>query len=117
MTDQPVLDAAAQDRLRRIGGGKLLAQMIDLFLKHGPERIGAIRSAAAAGDAAALERAAHTLKSSAGNLGAGALQDAAARAEEQAASGHIDAALIEHLTACHEATVHALGQVQEGLTA
>ncbi|MBW3551960.1 MAG: Hpt domain-containing protein [Gemmatimonadetes bacterium] len=81
-----VLEGAALERLLRIGGQDFLLEMIDLFLQHAPERIRAATAAAARGDDQALYRAAHSLKSTAANLGARALQQIAERVEGRAAA-------------------------------
>jgi HPt (histidine-containing phosphotransfer) domain-containing protein len=72
-----VLDGVALERLKSLGGPELLAQMIDLFLEHGSERLRAALAGERSGDRGAMERAAHSLKSTAGNLGAQALQRSA----------------------------------------
>ena len=64
--DAPVIDPVAFDRIRRVGGDRLLRQMIASFLEHAPLRM---QAALDATDGAAAARAAHSLKSSAGNLG------------------------------------------------
>lgn len=76
------LDRAALERLRRLGGERLLREMVQLFLQLGPERM----ASATSGSLEAAERACHSLKSSAGNLGAHALQAAAGGAEDAAAA-------------------------------
>jgi HPt (histidine-containing phosphotransfer) domain-containing protein len=91
MTGEPAVEQAALDRLVRLGGAKLLRQMIELYLTHGPERLRAVEEGVQAGDAAMIERAAHTLKSSAGNLGAVRLQHTADALEALAAEGVVDA--------------------------
>ncbi len=63
-------DSAALDRLRRFGGGKLLRDMIALFLVAAPERLAAARSATAAANVSGAELALHSLKSSSAQLGA-----------------------------------------------
>jgi HPt (histidine-containing phosphotransfer) domain-containing protein len=85
----PDTDPAALDRLRRFGGGKLLGEMIALFLVAAPERIGTARSAAAQGDAESAERALHSLKSSAAQLGALRLQRLSERGEHQVRAGSL----------------------------
>lgn len=88
MTMSPTdLDPAAFERLRRIGGDKLLREMLDLFLKHAPERVEAAVTAAAAGNLPAVGHAAHSLKSSAANVGATALQELAGRLEKLSEGG------------------------------
>ncbi len=72
----PTLDQAVLDRLLDWGGDTLLARMIDLFLEAAPARVEEIEDASVTGDLEALARAAHSLKSSAGNLGAERLRRA-----------------------------------------
>jgi HPt (histidine-containing phosphotransfer) domain-containing protein len=74
------------DRLQRLGGTKLVRGMIDLFLKTGSGQVAAARNATQAGDLRALERAMHSLRSSAGNMGAEAVEDLATRLERLAAA-------------------------------
>jgi len=83
MTD-PVLDPTALDRLRRIGGPRLVAAMMRSFIENGASRVLAAREAAAAGNAAGVSDAGHALKSSAGNVGATTLQQVAQRVERDA---------------------------------
>jgi len=75
--ENDVLDATALARLARLGGESLVARMIAIFLDNAPQRVAAATRAAAAGDAPVVERAAHSLKSMAANIGARRLQDAA----------------------------------------
>lgn len=89
MTVQPgkdLVDPGALERLNRIGGQEFLVEMIELFLEHSPQRLDAAREAYRDGEVSAVYRAAHSLKSTAANLGASALQDAAARVEDRAAA-------------------------------
>ena len=85
---QSVLDDTALDRLRRIGGDKLLHAMAQLFLENGAQRVEALRQAAREDDAATIGRTAHALKSSAGTLGAHRLMRLAAEVERAASEGH-----------------------------
>ncbi|MCP5112979.1 MAG: Hpt domain-containing protein [bacterium] len=93
--------------LSRVGGDEeLLKEIAEIFLDQLPEALSDIRQAAEAGDAAALERTAHSLKGSIGNFGAQAAFDAALRLEMMgrsselagtgAALGELESAL-EHL--------------------
>lgn len=83
-TTGSALDPTALERLRRLGGEPLAQRMAALFVDLGRERVASARAGIEAGDAEAVERAAHSLKSSAGNVGAATLQEAATRAEEAA---------------------------------
>lgn len=93
------LDAAAVERLRRLGGQEFLVEMIDLFLDHGPQRLEGIRNGMTDGDAPLVHQSAHSLKSTAGNLGGRVVQDLAQEIETLAADGHLDQAvpLVERL--------------------
>lgn len=88
--DPPATDASALERLRRFGGGKLLGEMIALFLAAAPERIAAARAATESGDVAGAEQALHSLKSSSAQLGAMQLQRLSERGERLAGSGTLD---------------------------
>ena len=55
--------------LKSIGEPDLVVELIDLYLKDGPERIQKIKTAAARADATGLKQAAHTLKGSSASLG------------------------------------------------
>lgn len=88
--DLPATDTSALDRLRRFGGGKLVGEMIALFLSAAPERVGAARTGHESGDAPAVEMALHSLKSSAAQLGAMQLQRLSERGERLAKAGTLD---------------------------
>ncbi|HEX6309883.1 MAG TPA: Hpt domain-containing protein [Longimicrobiales bacterium] len=104
----PALNAAALERLRRIGGSKLLRDMAVLFLESGPDRVRSLLEGAEAGDAVRVERAAHSLKASAGNLGALRLQEAAAALELGAAAGGVDNDLVTRVVREYDASTDAL---------
>ena len=84
MTKTAIIDAKALERLEEWGGKRLVAQMIDLFLTQTPGRMENLREGLQCGDAEVVERAAHSLKSTAANLGAVELQEIAARIERTA---------------------------------
>ncbi|MDB4918008.1 MAG: hypothetical protein JWM95_5652 [Gemmatimonadetes bacterium] len=83
----PSTDQTALDRLRRFGGGKLLGEMINLFITTAPERIDAARKGLAAEDIPATEMALHSLKSSSAQLGAMRMQRLSERGENLARGG------------------------------
>ena len=86
----PSTDAASLERLKRFGGGKLLSEMISLFLAAAPERIGAARAGLDAKDANATEMALHSLKSSSAQLGAMRMQRLSEAGERIAHTGSLD---------------------------
>lgn len=69
MATDTSLDPAALARLRELGGEDLIAKMIDLFLENTPKRIQAALQGEKSGSWHEVERAAHSIKSSAANLG------------------------------------------------
>ncbi len=71
------------------GDKELLMEMVELFLQDSPRLIGAIREAAARGDAKSLERSAHTLKGSVSNFCASAAAAAALRLEQMGREGDL----------------------------
>lgn len=89
-TELPPLDEDALAPLRELGaraGISLIAELRDLFFQTLPDRMRALELSVAAGDAAGLERAAHALRSVAGNLGARKLAWLCAELEGVAAGG------------------------------
>ncbi len=92
----PVAEPPAGSALDRVGllarvGNNLqrLSRMAALFRDGRPAMLQAIRDALTQGDAAALARAAHTLKGSVGNLGGMAVFEAAKSLEERGRSGDL----------------------------
>ena len=84
MSDQAIIDGKALERLEEWGGPKLRRQMMKLFLEHAPERMDQIRDGLAASDPHAVELGSHSLRSSAGNIGALILQEIAGQVENAA---------------------------------
>lgn len=66
---------------------KLAKQMIAIFLENAPKRIESAQVASRIGDLETVERSVHSLKSSAGNIGAVSLQELANRIEQLAVKG------------------------------
>lgn len=65
--DKTVL--AALDEAQEEGEPDLIVELIDLYLNDAPQRVEAIRMAAAKSDGTLLKHAAHTLKGSSGSVG------------------------------------------------
>ena len=99
------LDPAALERLRRLGGEEFTRKMIDLFLSYSAQKIGEARRALEAANLDAVAKAAHPIKSSAGNVGAVIVQDLASRIERLAlqSQGESLAKLMEELEQAFEA--------------
>ena len=81
MTDQPSIDREALERLKEWGGDKLVGQMVRLFLENSVTRMDQIRDGAESGALSEAEKGAHSLKSSAANVGALTVSAVAARLE------------------------------------
>jgi HPt (histidine-containing phosphotransfer) domain-containing protein len=82
------IDSRALARVLRMGGPGLLGRLVETALGNLETRRCELAAAVAVGDAAAAERAAHSLKSSSRNLGATTLGNLAETAEHLAAEGH-----------------------------
>lgn len=78
------IDPEPLEKIRLAGGDDLAQRILQLFLLHGPKRLVIARDAVAAGDADALERCTHSLKSSAAQLGAMHLAEICRELEELA---------------------------------
>ncbi|MBI3855289.1 MAG: Hpt domain-containing protein [Planctomycetes bacterium] len=81
------LDLHALERLQKAGGLKLVQQMVTLFLEHAPRRLDAAAAGLRGGDWGAVERAGHSMKSSAAYLGLSDLVRRAAEIEALAVQG------------------------------
>jgi HPt (histidine-containing phosphotransfer) domain-containing protein len=82
---------AQLEKLRNLGGDEFVAEMVDLFLGDTPKQLGEARAELQAGELGGVQRRVHSLKSSAGNFGARALQELAFRAEQLAAENRAEA--------------------------
>lgn len=116
--DDLVIDPAAIGRLREWGGDKLVRQMIRLYLENAQVRLDQIQ--AGLSGAEPLERTqqgAHSLKSSAANVGARRVNHLAAQLEASAGDGdgEASAALRDQLLPVLDEAKHALETLVEGL--
>jgi HPt (histidine-containing phosphotransfer) domain-containing protein len=111
------LNQTALDDLNEMTGGdpEFLAELIDTFANDGQTLLAEMRSALASGDAMALRRAAHTLKSNSRTFGATVLGDTSQTLEERAAGGQIGdvADLVARAEVEFPAVLAALNQVRE----
>lgn len=87
--DHTIIDPAALKRLEDWGGEKLSKEIVRLFLENGPTRVEQIREAMDGDDLDVPERGAHSLKSSAANVGAQLLQKVSGEIELAASEGDL----------------------------
>lgn len=118
MNEPSPLDPAALERLRRLGGDEFAAKMVALFLSYTAEKLAEARQALADGKLAAVAKAVHPIQSSAGNVGAGRVQELAARIESRAsdAPGDSLAPLVSELAEAFEAVKLELDEQKHALT-
>jgi HPt (histidine-containing phosphotransfer) domain-containing protein len=117
MNDSQILDPQALDRLREWGGDKLAGQMVRLFLKNSGARMDQIRAGVGAADLQEAERGAHSLKSSAANIGAEFLRTLATRMESAALdeSAEDARALLPELEAAYTDAMRELATLEKGM--
>jgi two-component system sensor histidine kinase/response regulator len=113
MPDAAVVDKAALDSIRAIGGDELLARMIDLFTQDVPPLLQQLRNAMAEGNAGAVCAAAHALKSISLNLGAVVLGDLCKRTELEARAGIVSTDRVPGIDAAYNAALGALARRTE----
>jgi HPt (histidine-containing phosphotransfer) domain-containing protein len=88
----PALDPDVIASLRELtppGEPDVLTEVLQLFLADVPGRIGRLRQAWHASNAAEVQRAAHSLKGSAGNIGAGDLLAVCRTIDDAAKAGEL----------------------------
>jgi two-component system, sensor histidine kinase len=92
--EAPILDVAVLDELLVSvqHDRSFVVQLIEAFLGDGERQIEQIAAAGAVGDAEALVRPAHTLKSSSATVGAARMAELARSLEHAAREGHTDEA-------------------------
>ena len=85
------LDPAALANLLDITGGdaEFVDELVDTFLSDAESQLAALRDAVAAGDDAAIQRPAHSLKTNSLNVGATVLADLTKALELDARSGSV----------------------------
>lgn len=92
MADLAAIDRGVLDRLLDSFGGDLefLGEMLDTFYEDSPRQLEAARTGLEAGDAEAVRRAAHSLKSNCANFGAVSLSVKCRELEMLAKTGSLD---------------------------
>ena len=92
MADEPILDTGVLDELRASVGDDeaFISDLIATYVGEGTDHLEAMEAAAAARDAAAIVRPAHTLKSSSAALGAMRLAQIAREIEAAGRAGEVE---------------------------
>ena len=110
-----VLDPGAMERLRRIGGDRLVEKMLVSFDAFANEKVTEIRQAVSEQNWTQAGQAAHALKSSAGNVGATDLQRISFELDSHGreADGESIPALVAELITAFEAAKSALAEIHE----
>ena len=118
MADPDMIDRAVVDALLESFGGDMefLGEMLDAFFEDSPRQLEAARAGLAVGDAEAVRRAAHSLKSNCANFGALALSAKCKDLEMLAKSGSLEggAGLLTQITAGYEQVHAALEVIKAG---
>jgi signal transduction histidine kinase/CheY-like chemotaxis protein/HPt (histidine-containing phosphotransfer) domain-containing protein len=105
-----VLEAAALDSLRELGGDDFLAEVIDAFQADAPDLMASLRRSLDHGDTDELRRSAHTLKSNGATLGAERFAELCRDLEARAKNDDLGAApeLVDGIGAEYERLGEAL---------
>ncbi|MFL5674469.1 MAG: Hpt domain-containing protein [Chloroflexota bacterium] len=92
--DRQFVDPAAIDGLLEMTGGdpEFLRELITTYVEDGAAQLAAMREAVTAGDAEALVRPAHSLKSNSASMGAEHLATLCRALETDARAGRLDGA-------------------------
>ncbi len=111
------LDHDALDRLHKLGGRELATKIVDIFLTNAPQKLAAAVEGLKQGELEAVERAVHSLRSSAGNVGANHLAALAEQVEDRAEVGEAGGldSLLDEMQAEFSGVKEALSKAVEGL--
>ncbi len=117
MTDSENIDLQALERLKEWGGDKLAGQMVRLFLKNSGTRMDQIRKGATEADADESERGAHSLKSSAANIGAERVRALATQVESASLENDVERVrrILPDLEAAYSSAIDQLEQIEQGM--
>jgi HPt (histidine-containing phosphotransfer) domain-containing protein len=90
MPAEAVLNPMVLDGIRKVGGEALLDRLVDCFLSYGPDRYRQLTVAIRGQDWSGVEKHAHALRSSAGNVGARELLALLSEIEVSAGQGRTE---------------------------
>jgi two-component system, sensor histidine kinase and response regulator len=105
------IDKKAIVNLRKLGGSKLVNEILALFLEHAPKKIEGITQGAFLQDWKAVEKNAHSLKSSAANLGAMEMHRLCESLEHHAINQEVDS-IPELITKLQDDFIHVREHLQ-----
>lgn len=93
--------------------------MVRLFLKNSDARMDQIRTGAREGDPEETEKGAHSLKSSAANIGAETLRTLVTQIESAALNGELDSmlSLLPGVESAYAAAIAELESIEKGMPA
>jgi len=116
MTDPVAIDRDALERLRDWGGEKLVGQMLRLFLENSLVRMEQIRTGVTEKELDKAEMGAHSLKSSAANVGAAEVRRIAAEMETKAIDDNLEAlqGLLPQIEDAYQAARAELEAIERG---
>ena len=86
---EELLDRQVIANLRELGGQEMLSKLAELFLEESRSAVDSLRGAVEENDAQTVERAAHTLIGSSGNMGAREIARLCTQLQEVGASGDL----------------------------
>lgn len=95
MTNRDVLDPKVVDSLRQLtpaGEPDVLGEVLRLFIDEVPRRVERLKSAWQESNAVELQRAAHSLKGSSGNIGAHHMYEICKQLDERGKAGDFNGA-------------------------
>ena len=114
----PLVDPAVLDELRESTGGDeaFIVELVETYIAEGAANVASMVAAAEAGDAAAIVRPAHTLKSSSASLGAMRLSEICRAIEEAGREARSDGLLddVELARTTWQATLEAFAGLGYG---
>ena len=111
MTESPLLDPAVWESLRSLDDDPaFLDELIDLFIDDAMPRAERVRTSLAAGDLVTARAAAHSIRGTAGNIGASQVAAMATTIEHDLEAGIVVTA--ERADQLHEALQHVVTELQ-----
>jgi CheY-like chemotaxis protein/HPt (histidine-containing phosphotransfer) domain-containing protein len=118
-TSAPPVDLEGfRTMLREAGAEGALYSVLDTFVRHAPDRLAALATAAASGTGTDIAKAAHVFRGAAATIGARALAELLERIETTARAGNVEAArqTCEQVSPVAHSVIDYLRQQRAALT-